>query len=72
MHGFTHPLYLLVLPLIILGIALLIFEIMMIVDALQNPCLNDGEKILWVVGMVLIHPFVGIVYYFMAHSRLHR
>ena len=46
-------------------LALLVFEIAMFVDAYKNPKLTANSKLLWMVGMVLVHPFVAIVYWFM-------
>ncbi len=53
------------LPVIIV-VALLIgaFEVWMIVDAAINKKLSDKAKAWWIVGMILIHPFVAIVYFF--------
>lgn len=53
------------LPIIII-IALLVaaFEIWMIVDVAINKKLSDKAKAWWIIGMVLIHPFVAIVYFF--------
>lgn len=63
MHPATHlPAW---LP-IIIPIALVIgaFEIWMIVDAALNKKITDKAKAWWVVGMLLIHPFVAIAYFF--------
>ncbi len=53
------------LPLIII-VALLIavFEVWMIVDAAINKKLTDKAKAWWIIGMILIHPFVAIAYFF--------
>jgi hypothetical protein len=58
-----------VLLLVILGLVLW-FEIAMFLDAIRNKRLSENEKILWVIGMLLLHPFIAIVYYFTAHSRI--
>jgi hypothetical protein len=49
---------------------ILAFEIWMFIDAVRNPRLTDLERLLWCLGMLLIHPFVAIFYYFMARSDL--
>jgi len=54
---------------LIIGLAILAFEIWMIVDAIQNPRLDSTSKALWVVGMILLHPIVGIIYFFTARRR---
>lgn len=44
---------------------LLAFEIWMFVDVIQNKKLSHEERAIWIVGMLLIHPFVAIFYYFL-------
>lgn len=58
------------LPLIIL-VALLIavFEVWMIVDAALNKKISDKAKTWWIIGMVVIHPFVAIAYFFTDHRK---
>ena len=51
-------------------IAIFAFEILMFLDVLRNPKLKDTEKVLWIGGMFLLHPFIAIIYYFVAHTRL--
>lgn len=57
-----------VLVFLALALAVLAFEVWMFIDAYQNPRLTSNEKILWMVGMVLIHPFIAIIYYFAARK----
>lgn len=58
------------LPLIII-VALLIgaFEVWMIVDAALNKKISDKAKVWWIIGMVIIHPFVAIIYFFTDHRK---
>lgn len=57
-------------PFILLAILLIfLFEIWMFVDLLQNPRLVSEEKLFWAIGMILIHPIVAIVYYFVARKN---
>jgi hypothetical protein len=49
---------------------ILAFEIWMFVDAVRNPRLTDAERLLWCAGMLLIHPFVAIFYYFLKRTNL--
>ncbi|HUC95863.1 MAG TPA: hypothetical protein VMR76_02805 [Candidatus Saccharimonadia bacterium] len=58
------------LPIIIV-VALLIaaFEIWMIVDVALNKKISDKAKTWWIVGMVIIHPFVAIAYFFTDHRK---
>lgn len=46
------------------------FEIWMFVDAIRNPRLTDQRRMLWCLGMLLVHPFVAIFYYFTSRSNL--
>jgi hypothetical protein len=50
---------------------ILIFEIMMIISAIKNRAISDEARILWIIGMLLIHPFVAIFYYFTDHKKAH-
>jgi hypothetical protein len=70
MHGY-HLLHLGAWLPIILIIALLIlaFEIWMIVDAAINKEITDKAKAWWIIGMLIIHPFVAIVYFFTDHRK---
>jgi hypothetical protein len=58
------------LPIIIV-VALLIaaFEIWMIVDAALNKRISDKAKVWWIIGMVIVHPFVAIAYFFTDHRK---
>jgi hypothetical protein len=46
-----------------------VFEVWMIVDAALNKKISDKAKIWWIIGMVIIHPFVAIVYFFTDHRK---
>jgi heme/copper-type cytochrome/quinol oxidase subunit 4 len=50
-------------------IVVLAFEIWMLVDVIKNRHVPTKHKVWWIVGMLLIHPIVAIVYFFV--SRLH-
>jgi uncharacterized membrane protein HdeD (DUF308 family) len=54
---------------ILVGTAILVFEIMMIISAVTNKKIEDDRRILWVIGMLLIHPFVAIAYYFTDYKK---
>ena len=65
MFGFIEvlllPLFLLfVIP---LTLAMFAFWIWMLVHAIQNKGLTDGEKVGWVLAIVLVH-FIGALLYF--------
>lgn len=53
----------------IIVLAILIFEIAMFVSVIKNDRITTEIKLLWVLGMILFHPFVAIVYYFTDHQK---
>lgn len=57
------PLALLVI-IFVVAVLIVIFEIWMIVDAISNTLISTERKVLWLIGMLLVHPFVAIAYYF--------
>ncbi len=50
--------------LIIVLLLILVFEVWMFVHLIRNQNIPPERKILWALGMFIIHPFVAIVYYF--------
>ena len=66
MFGLGLPIFVIA---VLIGAAILFFEIMMIVSAVTNKAIEDNTRILWVVGMLLIHPFVAIAYYFTDYKK---
>ena len=46
-----------------IAVLLMIFWIWMLVDAIQNRGIDTGERIAWVIAILLLH-FVGSVLYF--------
>ncbi|HEY4963597.1 MAG TPA: hypothetical protein VIH90_02775 [Candidatus Saccharimonadales bacterium] len=61
---------LILLLLVALGLALiLIFETWMAVSAILNDKLKTETKLLWVLGMLLLHPFIAIWYYFAEYRK---
>ncbi len=64
--GFSEPSSILLAVLLIL---VAVFEIYMFIHVIQNKSLTTNRKLLWVIGMILIHPFVAIVYYFTDYKK---
>jgi hypothetical protein len=68
---------LLILPLLLIGTFLLIafavfiFEIAMFVHAIRSRTISDERKILWLIGMLFIHPLVAIAYCFTDYPPKH-
>jgi hypothetical protein len=46
-----------------IGLLLCAFWIWMLIDAIQNQGLTDGEKVGWVLAVVFLH-FIGALLYF--------
>jgi hypothetical protein len=67
-HHLVHPFVW--VPLIVLVALLLVaFEIWMLVDAALNKKISDQAKTWWIIGMILVHPIVAIVYFFTDHRK---
>jgi preprotein translocase subunit YajC len=56
----------LVVPLVLF---LLVFWIWMLVSAIQNQGLTDGEKTGWVLGIVFFHLLGSLLYFFIGRPR---
>ncbi|MEI6075275.1 MAG: PLDc N-terminal domain-containing protein [Verrucomicrobiota bacterium] len=57
-----------ILPIVL---ALFAFWIWMLISATQNKGLTDGEKIAWVLVIVLVHVLGAIIYFFVGHPKRH-
>jgi hypothetical protein len=45
------------------------FEIAMFISAVTNKHISGNAKVLWIIGMLLVHPFVAIAYYFTDYKK---
>jgi len=61
-----EPIFILVA---LVAVAVLAFEIVMIINAIHNENISATAKTWWVVGMFLVHPFVAFAYYFTDYSK---
>lgn len=53
------------LPVLVVVAALIFaFEVWMIVDAALNKKISDKAKAWWIIGMLVVHPFVAVAYFF--------
>ncbi len=52
-------------------IALFVFWIWMLISAVQNKGLTEGEKIAWVLVIVFIHWLGALIYFFVGHPKRH-
>lgn len=57
-----------VVPLLL---ALFIFWIWMLISAVQNKGLTEGEKIAWILILVFVHILGAILYFFVGHPKRH-
>jgi len=56
----------LVIPLVV---ALFAFWVWMLVHAIQNKGLSDGEKVGWVVAIALVHFLGALLYFFIGRPK---
>lgn len=59
----------LLLLLIPLGLAIFAFWIWMLIHAAQNKGLSEGEKVAWVLIIVLVHFLGALIYFFVARPK---
>jgi hypothetical protein len=52
-----------------LALFLMVFWIWMLVDAIQNRGLDDGEKVGWVLAIVFFHFLGSVLYYFIGRPK---
>ena len=66
------PIFLILLWLLIfipVGVALMAFWIWMLVSAIQNRGLSEGEKIAWVLVIVFLHALGALLYLLIGHPK---
>jgi hypothetical protein len=54
------------IPLVLL---MIVFWIWMLVDAIQNKGLSEGEKIGWVLAIVFLHLLAAVLYFFIGRPK---
>jgi hypothetical protein len=42
----------------------------MLISAVRNQHITTSIKVLWIVGMFIIHPLVAIAYYFTDYKKM--
>lgn len=52
-----------------LGLALFAFWIWMLIHAVQNKGLTDGEKVAWVLIICLLHFLGALIYFFVGRPK---
>ena len=53
----------------IIGLLAFVFWIWMIIDAIQNKGLTDGEKVGWVLAVVFLHFLGALLYFFIGRPK---
>jgi len=53
----------------VIGLMVFVFWIWMLIDAIQNKGLTEGEKICWVLAVVFLHLIGALLYYFIGHPK---
>jgi len=53
----------------LIGLALFVFWIWMLISAIQNKGLSDGEKVAWVLVVLFLHFIGAIIYFFIGHPK---
>ena len=71
MVGGVEIIVILVALLVVLPIALALFAfwIWMLISAIQNKGLTEGEKIAWVLVIALLHLLGALIYFFVGHPK---
>ena len=67
--GGEAMLLLVILLLIPVGVAAFAFWIWMLVHAIQNKGLTDGEKVGWVLAIALVHFLGALLYFFIGRPK---
>ena len=52
---------------VLIGIFLIIFWVMMFLDVLKNKKINDTNRLIWGIGMLVLPP-LALLYFFVAYS----
>ncbi len=58
-----------ILLIIVLFLPLLFMEIYLFVHAMRNPKITTTARWMWGIGMLLVHPFVSVIYFFTDYQR---
>jgi len=58
-----------VMFLAIIGLLAFAFWIWMMIDAIQNKGLTDGEKIAWVLVVIFLHCIGALLYFLIGHPK---
>jgi len=56
---------------VLFAVGLTVFWIWMLVSAVQNKGLSDGEKTGWVLAIVFFHFLSSLLYLFIGHPKRH-
>jgi hypothetical protein len=54
---------------IAIGVLACVFWIWMLIHAIQNKGLNDGERIVWVLVVLFLHFLGALIYFFVGRPK---
>jgi hypothetical protein len=71
MHHAIAPLFAFIVlgAVSLVGLLELIFQIWMLVDAIQNPRLEGSQRIVWVLVIILLPCLGPVLYFFVGRGR---
>jgi hypothetical protein len=58
-----------ILLILVLFLPLLFMEVYLFVHAMRNPQITTAARLVWGIGMLLIHPFIAIIYFFTDYQK---
>ena len=53
----------------VIGLAACAFWIWMLISAITNKGLSDGEKVAWVLVVLFLHFIGALIYFFIGHPK---
>jgi hypothetical protein len=68
-YAFEPLLGFLILGPVLLGALELVFQVWMLIDAIQNPRLQGSQRIVWVLVIVLMPCLGPVLYFFVGRSK---
>ena len=59
----------LILFFVLLGIAVFVFWLWMLVDAIKKKALSDRERIVWVLVIIFLHALGALIYFLAGRNK---
>jgi Phospholipase_D-nuclease N-terminal len=54
---------------VLLGLAAIVFWVLMLIDCLQNPRLTGTERLVWVLVLIFLHLLGALLYLVIGRAR---